>query len=154
MPYKNIAHNLESPKDIQISHLQIAEALLDNLNSLAPSNFSNTALKYDGERFDATKFGFAHKFLIDDVKYAIKDNLEAHKEFILKTVHDEFIKYESGNKSDADYKNMEIFLTSILKYYGCHSGLSYPVYKGEESGTKFKSFLDSLNSSIDAELRK
>ena len=141
----SITYDLENPSDKQKSDLELAQLLLDNLNSIKPPHVNKTTLKDDGEDFNVVKTGFAHKFLIDDIHLSINNDIDKHKEFILDRIRNEFKDYDLGRKSKASHKNLEILTTSIIEYYKIH-----PLYN---SNSDFKSFIDKLDKSVNIELK-
>ncbi|WP_158848160.1 hypothetical protein [Algibacter sp. L1A34] len=142
----SINHNLENLTSEQNQNLGLANTLLDNLNTIKPSNLRKSSLKYDGNKFTIVQTGFNHKFLIDDIHLAIKGDYQAHKDFILNSVLKEIDDYNFSDKSMSKYGNMKVMLESIMKYYGFDCSVRYPLYSNNED---FKGFLKTLNISIE-----
>ncbi|WP_445908607.1 hypothetical protein [Yeosuana sp.] len=145
MVYKNIIHNIENVSDKQTSHLELAEKLSNIINLLKPNHVNKVILRYDGKKFYPLD-GFLNTFLSNDINTAIKDDVENHKNFILKTVQDSFKDYDLGNKSSTSLENLKITTRAIFKYY-----CDYPLYSDNED---FRIFLSRLNESVEKELLK
>lgn len=142
----SISHSLESLSNEQKSNLELAQTLLDNLNSIKPSHISNTTLNFDGNKFSPIQVGFAHKFLVDDVHLSIKSDLDKHKNFILKTFRNEFKNYDLQSKSSTRTENLRILISSFTDYYKYH-----PLYFNNQD---FKHFIDDVTKSAEKELPK
>ena len=147
MAYKNIIHNIENISDKQTSDLELAEKLSDIINLLKPNHVNKVTLRFDGKKFHPLD-GFLNTFLANDINTAIKDDVENHKSFILKTIQDLFKDYDLGNKSSSSLENFKITTRAILKYY-CDD--NYPLYSDNDD---FKVYLNKINESVEKELSK
>jgi hypothetical protein len=145
--YKNITHNLESITDKQASDLELAEKLSNIVNLLKPKHINKVILRYDGKKFYPLD-GFLNNFLANDINIAIKDDVENHKSFILKTIQDLFKDYDSNIKSKNSFENFKVVITATLKYY---FNDNYPLYSDNND---FKDYLNKLNESVEKELLK
>ena len=144
----SITHNLETLTDKQKSDLELAQTLLDNINSVKPvPNFQNNSLSYDGEKFKVVRFGFFHTFLINDIHLAIQGNYQKHKEFILDTFQREVDDYLNRNKTEIDLEQLKDNTSRLLKYYGFNSDIDYPLYSDEPN---FFKVLENVNNSINS----
>ncbi|MFY0714332.1 hypothetical protein J1D01_11680 [Seonamhaeicola sp. NFXS20] len=144
----SITHNLETLTDKQKSDLELAQTLLDNLNSLKPApNYRNNSLSYDGEKFKTIRFGFFHKFLVQDIHLAIQGDYQKHKDFILDAFQREVDDYLNRNKTEMDLEQLKDNASRLLKYYGFNSYFDYPLYSDESN---FKKVLDNINNSINS----
>ena len=143
-----ITHNLETLTNKQKSDLELAQTLLDNLNSLKPvPNYQNNSLFYDGKKFKAVQFGFFHDFLVDDIHLSIQEDYQKHKKFILDTFQTEVDDYLKRNKSERDLEQLKDNASRILKYYGLNSDVDYPLYSDKPN---FKKVLENVNNSINS----
>ena len=140
----SISQNIKSLSNKQKSDLQLAQTLLDNLNSIRPAHINKTSLIYDGKRFEIDKTGFSHKFLLDDIHLSIKDSLEEHSNFILDRFQKEFKNYDSQPKTEGKTKNLITLITAFIAYYKSH-----PFYSNKAD---FKEFIDKLSESALKEL--
>lgn len=137
-----ITHKLETLTAKQKSDLELAQILLDNLNSIKPiPNFQNNSLTYDGERFKIERLGFFHKFLIDDLHLAIEMSYQKHKEFILDTFQKQVDNFINSNKTEKELVELGDNTFRLLKYYS----FNYPLYLEESD---FKKTLKNINISV------
>jgi hypothetical protein len=144
----SITHNLENLTNKQKSDLELAQMLVNNLNSLKPlPNYQNNTLSFDGEKFKVDGFGFSHEFLVSDIYLAIENSYSNHREFILDTFQKEVNSYLSSNKSKTDLENLKDNTIRLLKYYGFNSDITYPLYSDE---LDFKNILENINNSINS----
>ena len=86
MDFINIMHNLGSLSNEQERDFRIVESLLNNLNSLKPSHVPDNKLNYGNHKFTVVSFGYAHRFLLEDIEKALTENIDLHKEFIIEEV--------------------------------------------------------------------
>ena len=138
-------HKIENISNKQTSDLELAEKLSDIINILKPNHVNKVILRYDGKKFHPLD-GFLNTFLANDINTAIKDDIENHKNFILKTVQDLFKDYDLGNKSSNSLENFKIVIRAVIKYY-----CDYPLYSDNND---FKDYLNKLNESVEKELLK
>lgn len=106
MAYKNIIHNIENISDKQTSDLELAEKLSDIINLLNQITLIKWLYVLMVKKFHPLD-GFVNTFLANDINTAIKDDVENHKSFILKTVQDLFKDYDLGNKSSSSLENFK-----------------------------------------------
>ncbi|WP_028892694.1 hypothetical protein [Tenacibaculum sp. 47A_GOM-205m] len=140
----SITHNLETLTDKQKSDLELAQTLSNNIDSLKPSHVNKISLTYNGERFHPIT-GYLNRFLVDDIHLAIEADFEKHKSFMIETVRSFFKDYDSSNKSNESFSQLEMHTTAFLKYYGFNSNIVYPLYLGN---SEFKVYLEDLDKSI------
>ena len=136
----SISHNLETPSDKQKSDLELAQTLLDNLNSIRPSQYQKTLLKYDGSKFNSVQYGYQHVFLLSDIHLAIKNNFDEHNDFIIDTFQKLSDDYLRSKKSINDKELLKDESNHLFEYYE-----KYPKYSNE---TRFKTTIDNIKLSI------
>lgn len=147
----SITHNLKNLSNKQKSDLELAQTLLDNLNSLRPvPNFQNNSLIYDGEKFKIERLGYFHKFLVQDIHLAIQGDYQKHKDFILDTFQKQSDDYIHSRKTSRDTEELKTNSLNLFKYYGFNSNFNYPLYSNEPN---FKKVLENVNNSINSLLK-
>lgn len=150
MVYKNIIHNLTNLTPIQEQNLELVDNMLNNINSIRPSNFIKNVLVYDGKRFNIQQGGFLNRFILNDIKITLENDLEKHIIFIKDNIQDYFKSYlYKSKKSSYDLANLEVIITSIIKYYQLNTELSSHTYLG---GLEFKELIEGLKQSTNREL--
>ena len=88
MIYKNITHTLTDLTSIQKLDLELVDKILDNINSIRPSNFIKNIFVYDGKKFNIQQGGFLNRFILDDIKITLENDLHKHIFFIKENIHD------------------------------------------------------------------
>ena len=142
MPYKNIIHNLETLSEEQKSDLEIAETLLEklnNLNNLKRSTYIETKVEYKDNEF-IPNVGSYNTFIVDDIEYVIKNDLEKHIDFIYDTFRSEVSKFKDSNK-----RNREIIFkdkTSMLFEY-------YTDYPYERGSKEYSNAVSDLKAQVE-----
>lgn len=139
-----IEHNLENLSEKQQLDIDLAQILLKKINSLKPYNLNNTTLKYDGKIFSVVRNGFMNKFLTDDIRLALKGNLENHKDFILREVREHFKDFDLSSKSNPRKYNLNVNVNAMIEYYK-----DYPIYT---DNLYFEDFISRIVDSIEKNL--
>lgn len=143
---RNIIYEIENLDKSQKSKLELAETLLERLNSISPKHIPKTVLDYNGKKFNVVRTGYLHDFVIKDINMAINGDLNKHKEFILEMLRKEFNDCDKMPQSDARQENRNVLLRTLMKYYNSE----YPAYNEIDS---FSEFIQLLNKSIEKEIR-
>jgi len=141
----SITYNSETLSNKQNSDLDLAKILLSNINSLKPAHFTKTTLDYNGINFKVIQPGFLHSFLIKDIHFAIQNNYENHKNFILDTLQKEVNDYNQSYKSHKEKEEFKTITKLILSYYGFNSDITYPLYS---DNVNFQKILTNISNSL------
>lgn len=152
MTYKNITHDLEAVSEEQVVILEIAEKLLENINSIKPFNYETTKSSFNGEEFKVVRTGFMHAFLLEDIEVVIKNNKEKHFKFMLEKVQDYFKSFDYySDKSKNSFNVLKDSIKYLLMYYKLNSKLEYPTYFQSED---YKDYIKNIELKCDEQFLK
>ena len=141
--YVKIECQSEALTDKQKSDLDLAEALLEKINTSDYSkrpNWIKTHLRYDGEKFYPEK-GTYNQFVSDDINSFIESDFEEHLDFIYSIFKKEILNFKKSTKLNK-LNTLKDKTEMLLEYYS-----DYPVQSNYSK--QYSNALSSLKERVE-----
>ncbi|RKF04677.1 hypothetical protein C8N26_0063 [Tenacibaculum lutimaris] len=111
MKYKNIEHNLINVSKKQKYELEIAEIILENINSEVDMK---TEIYYDGYSFKVNKYGYESIFIIRILNLSIERDYERFINYVTEHLSSSI---SSFNVKPNDIENRRSFLVRMGNFF-------------------------------------